>query len=193
MSWHIPLESYPAAVRENRLKDPETRAISFETFAELEKALDGVDRADTRMVLQSPLPAGENVEGERLRLISSHMSFFQTSPALHALDLVGDPLASKEDFVATMVEMPAAEYGDLIRDGAYNDVDSTFRVYAAGYFIENLEGGHHGLMFPREYVSTIKDGVTLEELEQRLFDFAREERGFEITPLRQNADAPDGP
>ncbi|MEP1315430.1 MAG: hypothetical protein ABJN42_13630 [Roseibium sp.] len=81
-------------------------------------------------------------------------------------------LTSLEDFRATRVEMPAHAFGDLVSDAQWEGDDTPFLVYADCYWIEKLDDGRHMVTIENDGGIT-GEGVTLEDLEEKLYDWAR--------------------
>lgn len=161
----------------------------------------------------------EFVEGDRINLVSYALSAFSPLPAHHALDNVADPLADPEAFAKTAVVMTSEAYGDLICDASFDEQNNDVLVYTASYYIDVIpvEGAEEaevpegeakaltrqdiveaekegrvrfGLLLERDYF-TSDEGLTLEDLERKLFDWARLESDMEI--WREAALSDDGP
>lgn len=161
----------------------------------------------------------EFVEGDRINLVSYALSAFTPLPAHHALDEAADPLADPVSFAKTAVVMTSEAYGDLICDASFDEQDNDVLVYTASYYIDVIpvEGAEKaqgpegeakaltrqdiieaekdgrvrfGLLLERDYF-TSDGGLTLEDLEHKLFDWARLERDMEI--WREAALSDDGP
>lgn len=79
-----------------------------------------------------------------------------------------------EAFKATRKQMPAKEFGELIGDLMWEDDTTTeFLVYQDSWYIEICEDGRHLLVLENHDWITGEDG-SLEDLERRLFDFAKD-------------------
>lgn len=119
------------------------------------------------------------VRPDRIRLLSldaGELCNEAVLAALVSLDQVSDPLGDLGSFRKTRTEMKASEFGLLVGDRQWQEhEDTTFLVYGAGYWIEQLENGMHMLTEGDRPMIT-GEGTTLEDLEEVLFYVAASER-----------------
>lgn len=82
-----------------------------------------------------------------------------------------------ETFRATRKQMSARAFGELIGDAMWeDDEESQFLVYDDAWYIEICDDGRHMLILGNQNWIT-SEGTTLEELERKLYDFAKDETG----------------
>lgn len=82
-----------------------------------------------------------------------------------------------EAFRATRKQMSARAFGELIGDAMWEDDEtSQFLVYDDAWYIEICDDGDHMLILGNQCWIT-REGITLEELERKLYDFAKDETG----------------
>ena len=80
-----------------------------------------------------------------------------------------------EIFRATRKQMSARAFGELISDAMWEDDDkSQFLVYDDAWYIEICDDRRHMLVLENQNWITGED-TTLDELERKLYDFAKDE------------------
>lgn len=214
MPWHVtPIENLQSILREGLIpgRGPRSLAVGeeadrvhlFSSFADLQNAdwlWDEFEEEQSLGLLHVTCPAQEGawteldapVPPDQIRLLSldaGNIASEAAIQALTALDGVTDPLADIESFRQTRVDMKASDFGLLVGDMQWeNDADTVFLVYAAGFWIEQLENGMQMLLTGNRSMITA-EGTTLADLEEALFDYAVEES----RPLPDEVDATPAP
>lgn len=208
MPWHLTHpENYPSimknglvpAIGDRSIQIPEeTEAVHlFNRMEDLEDAgwLDDAFPEDEKLILlhvSAPFTDGWNevpdvIAPHRITLVSADYDTFIPNMAHYAMDANGEPFADVDSFRATRVEMTTEETGDLVSDMTREKEDGrNVLVYHASLFIEIEASGEHKLTLGTRDFRTAPGGLTLADLEQELFEWARAERGWpepeEITP-----------
>ncbi|MCE6958740.1 hypothetical protein LAZ40_06725 [Cereibacter sphaeroides] len=83
------------------------------------------------------------------------------------------PLSSIEAFRSSREEMTSHDFGRRVGDTMWDDEPPVpFLVYASNYWIECLPDGRHVVTIENNGAIT-GEGKTLEDLEEMLYDYAR--------------------
>lgn len=199
MPWHLtPAKNIPSILRDGLqprigersllVNEDQPRVYLFNSFADFEDGtdiLESFDEDEPLALFHVAVPRCEGawlelteaVPADLLQIVMRDIDKDHTAERLIGaamLDNIDDPYASVESFRKTRMEVPAHVMGDLIGDAAWEGDNSPILVYSMSWYIEKLDDGRHLLDLGSSSYVTGPD-VTVEDLEQHLFDHARSE------------------